>query len=114
MNIKLENVVRFAVILTLSSMALGAHAADKDGAKLFEEKRCYICHEMKTVSLGPPLIAVAARHAPRKDIMGEVLARKIVQGGGGNWGVVPMVPNQWVSMDEARVLADWILTMKVE
>jgi cytochrome c len=41
--------------------------------------------------------------------MVDVLARKIVHGGGGSWGVVPMVPNQWVSLEEARAMADWIL-----
>ena len=87
-------------------------AADAPGAKLFEEKRCYICHEVDKVSLGPPLKAIAARHAARRDVMTEVLAHKIVHGGGGTWGVVPMVPNQWVSLDEARVLSGWILGLK--
>jgi hypothetical protein len=30
-------------------------------------------------------------------------------GGGGNWGLVPMVPNQWVTEAEARRMAEWIL-----
>ena len=79
------------------------------GAKLFEQKRCYICHETEKVSLGPPLKAIAVRHKARREVMAEVLARKIVHGGGGSWGVVPMVPNQWVSLEEARAMADWIL-----
>ena len=61
--------------------------------------------------LGPPWAAIAARHAPRKDIMTDVLALKIVQGGGGNWGLVPMVPNQQVSIDEARAMSAWILSL---
>jgi cytochrome c len=44
--------------------------------------------------------------------MTEVLARKIVLGGGGNWGVVPMVPNEHVSESDARSLANWILSQK--
>jgi cytochrome c len=89
-----------------------AHSAEADGAKLFEQARCYICHQSDKVSLGPPLKAIAARHSTRKDIMTDVLARKIVHGGGGSWGVVPMVPNQWVSLEQARVMADWILGLK--
>jgi cytochrome c len=110
----MNTVINTVVGITLCGIALSGQAATLDGKKLFEEKRCYICHESNTMSLGPPLIAIAARHAPRKDIMNEILARKIIYGGGGNWGVVPMVPNQWVSIEEARVLADWILAMKVE
>ena len=59
--------------------------------------------------IGPPWQAIAQRHAPDRAIMEEVLARKIVQGGGGNWGVVPMVPNEHVKPAEARALARWIL-----
>jgi cytochrome c len=83
-----------------------------DGAALAEAARCYICHHMTEASLGPPWHAIAVRHGPRKDQMVDVLARKIVNGGGGNWGVVPMVPNQWTSIDEARRMASWILELQ--
>ena len=43
--------------------------------------------------------------------MVDVLARKIVDGGGGNWGLVPMVPNQWVPIEDARVMSAWILDL---
>jgi streptogramin lyase/cytochrome c551/c552 len=86
-----------------------AQATVADGAKLVEQSRCYICHDVEKVSIGPPFKAIAAMHAARRDEMTEVLARKIVHGGGGNWGVVPMVPNQWVSIEEARGMASWIL-----
>lgn len=98
-----------ALLMMCAATALPLHAAEAEGAKLFEQKRCYICHDQTKTSLGPPLAAIAARHVARRDVMVDVLARKIVHGGGGSWGVVPMVPNQWVSMQEARVLSDWIL-----
>ena len=44
--------------------------------------------------------------------MTDVLARKILLGGGGNWGAVPMVPNEHVGEADARTLAGWILTQK--
>jgi len=84
-------------------------ALSRDGARLIEEARCEACHQVSEPSLGPPYVAIAARHAPSSDVMVDVLARKIVHGGGGNWGVVPMVPNQWVSVDDARAMAEWIL-----
>jgi streptogramin lyase/cytochrome c551/c552 len=89
-------------------------AAPSDGAKLVDEARCYACHHMTDTLLGPPYVAIAARHAPRKDAMTDVLARKIVAGGGGNWGLVPMVPNQWVSIEQARTMAEWILELAPE
>lgn len=85
--------------------------AQEDVAALTVTKRCNACHELSAASLGPPWQAIAARHSPRKDLMVEVLASKIVHGGGGNWGNVPMVPNQRVSPEEARRMATWILSL---
>jgi cytochrome c len=104
--------IAMAPVMLLVTASLPAFAAEADGAKLFEQKRCYICHDRTKNSLGPPLVAIAARHAAQREVMVDVLARKIVHGGGGNWGVVPMVPNQWVSLQEARVLSEWILEQK--
>jgi streptogramin lyase/cytochrome c551/c552 len=80
-----------------------------DGDSLQRSARCHSCHHATDMLIGPPWQAIAQRHAPDRAIMEEVLARKIVQGGGGNWGVVPMVPNEHVKPAEARALARWIL-----
>jgi cytochrome c len=83
--------------------------AQERGETLVEEKVCFGCHQMAAASIGPPWQAIAARHAPRKEVMVDVLASRIMRGGGGNWGQVPMVPNQRVNEEEARTLAAWVL-----
>jgi len=88
-----------------------ASAQEADGAELAAGKRCNACHDMERVLLGPPYRAIAARHASEREVMTEVLARKIVHGGGGNWGVVPMVPNEHVSLEEALAISSWILSL---
>ena len=98
-----------AVALACGVMS-GAHAQGA-GERLVADARCNACHLVSEPLLGPPYIAIAARHSAQKDVMVDVLARKIVHGGGGNWGVVPMVPNQWVSMDQARAMSRWILSL---
>jgi cytochrome c len=100
---------KFALILT-AALAAPTFAQD-DASALVIEKRCNACHEQSDPSLGPPWQAIAARHAARKDLMVDVLATKIVHGGGGNWGNVPMVPNQRVSLIEAKRMAAWILSL---
>lgn len=35
----------------------------------------------------------------------------IVAGGGGNRGLTPMVPNQRVSLEDARLMAEWVLSL---
>jgi cytochrome c len=112
MNTAKNCMVKVLACAWISGALLGAspaQSAEQEGAKLFEQARCYICHDTDKNSLGPPLKAIAARHAARKDVMTDVLARKIVVGGGGSWGLVPMVPNQWVSIEQARVISAWIL-----
>jgi cytochrome c len=104
----------FALAALAPISAVAQRGAAPDGARLVEEARCIACHQMNDVLLGPPWAAIAARHAARKDIMTDVLALKIVQGGGGNWGLVPMVPNQQVSIDEARAMSAWILSLARE
>ena len=101
-----------ALVCTVALLPWSAtHAQDSTGEQLVKSARCDACHATSETLLGPPYIAIAARHAAQKDTMVDVLARKIVYGGGGNWGVVPMVPNQWVSIDDARVMAEWILSL---
>lgn len=86
----------------------------QDGEALVQNAMCYACHQMESLSLGPPWQAIAARHASRSELMTEILAGKIVRGGGGNWGNIPMVPNQRVSEEEARKMAEWILSLAPE
>jgi cytochrome c len=99
---------RFLVIL-LTLLPASVAMAQEDGETLVTSKMCYACHQLDSVSLGPPWRAIAARHGARRDVMVDVLAGKIIRGGGGNWGLVPMVPNQRVSEEEARIMAEWIL-----
>jgi cytochrome c len=103
-----SRVQKYALLCAMFTMP--AFAQD-DVATLVTTKRCNACHEISDASLGPPWQAIATRHAARKDLMQNVLAVKIVRGGGGNWGNVPMVPNQRVSADEAQRMAAWILDL---
>lgn len=98
--------------LVLIALSATAHAGGSDGESLATEKRCDGCHEIDRPLLGPPYRAIAARHARNSDVMLDVLAQKIIDGGGGNWGVVPMVPNDHVTFDEARAIAAWILSLE--
>jgi cytochrome c len=86
--------------------------AEDAGAALAKASRCDSCHDAVRVLIGPPYQAIALRYASDKQVMETVLARKILVGGGGNWGVVPMVPNEHVKPDDARTLARWVLDQR--
>ena len=96
-------------IVFLLSLMFTLPAVAQDGETLVSDAMCYACHQMEAVSLGPPWQAIAARHAGNKDIMTDVLVGKVIRGGGGNWGNVPMVANQRVNEEDARTMVEWVL-----
>lgn len=94
-------------------MNVGAQAGNSRAAlsELALQKHCDECHAVDAARIGPPFVAVAARHRAEGRAAIEPLAQKIIHGGAGNWGNVPMVPNERVSLAEARALVRWILSL---
>jgi len=96
-------------LLTLMVGAVLAAPALADQA-LAEKKRCTVCHTVNKKILGPAYKEVAARYAGQN--VSAQLATKIIQGGGGVWGVLPMPANPKISRADADTLARWILSLK--
>ncbi len=69
------------------------------------------CHAADKKLVGPSYKAVADKYAGVKAAV-DMLATKIVKGGSGAWGPVPMPANPQVSEAEAKKLAAWILAIK--
>lgn len=96
-------------VLTLAS-ASGAALPSLADQKLAESKNCLACHGMKEQVVGPAFRSVAAKYAGQAEAS-AALAEKIRKGSGGVWGQVPMPPND-VTAAEAKVLADWVLSLR--
>jgi cytochrome c len=79
--------------------------------QLATAKNCMACHAVATKLVGPSYKDVAAKYAGQKDAV-DKLAAKILKGGSGVWGPVPMPANAQVSADEAKKLAAWVMTQK--
>jgi cytochrome c len=82
---------------------------DAQAKKLFNARSCNACHEVDETRIGPAYRAVALRYRDGSPDTLSWLATKIVVGGAGSWGAVPMISNPAVSPDEARAIARWIL-----
>jgi S-disulfanyl-L-cysteine oxidoreductase SoxD len=80
--------------------------AGGDAASLFKKAACNACHNVDTKLVGPGLREIAKKHAGRPDLI-EYLSGKIVAGGIGVWGQIPM-PAQAMSPDDAKTVARWI------
>jgi cytochrome c len=74
-------------------------------------KNCMACHAVDRKLVGPAYRDVAAKYAGQRDAV-DRLAGKIMKGGSGVWGPVPMPANSQVNEAEAKKLAAWVLTQK--
>ncbi len=74
-------------------------------------KNCMACHAIDKKVVGPAYKDVAAKYAGQKDAV-DKLATKIMKGGSGVWGPVPMPANTQVNDAEAKKLAAWVLSLK--
>ena len=98
------------ILLTISILLTTSAPAWADQA-LATAKNCMACHTVDKKVVGPAYKDVAAKYAKQKDAA-DMLAQKILKGGSGVWGPVPMPANTQVSPAEAQKLANWILTLK--
>jgi cytochrome c len=78
---------------------------------LATSKNCMACHAVDKKLVGPAYKDVAAKYAGQKDAV-DKLSAKIMKGGSGVWGPVPMPANTQVNEAEAKKLAAWVLTLK--
>jgi cytochrome c len=99
-----------SLLLVPALAVLAASPAWADEA-LAKNKNCMACHAVDKKLVGPAYKDVAAKYAGQKDAA-DMLATKILKGGTGAWGAVPMPANPQVSEAEAKKLAAWVLTVK--
>jgi cytochrome c len=100
-------------LLPVLALGLAAAAAGPAfaSADLAQKKNCMACHAVDKKLVGPSYKDVAAKYAGQKDAV-EKLAVKVVKGGAGVWGPVPMPANAQVSDAEAKTLVAWVLSQK--
>ena len=69
------------------------------------------CHAADKKLVGPAFKDIAKKYAGDK-AAADKLAEKVIKGGAGVWGPVPMPANPQVSADESKKLVAWILATK--
>jgi cytochrome c len=97
-------------LLIMAAMAAISAPAFADEA-LAKSKNCMACHAVDKKLVGPAYKEVAKKYAGDAKAV-DMLATKIVKGGSGVWGAIPMPANTQVSEAEAKSLAAWVLSLK--
>ena len=80
-------------------------------ADLAKSKNCMSCHSVDAKILGPSFKDIAKKYAGDKTAEAK-LATKVMKGGSGVWGAIPMPANAQVNDAEAKTLVKWILSVK--
>lgn len=97
------------VVFAAMAAAGPVAAADEAGEKLAKEKGCTACHANDKKIVGPAYKEVAKKYKGDAAAAAK-LAEKVVKGGQGVWGPIPMPPNK-VTDDEAKKLVAYVLSL---
>ena len=101
------------ILVAIAALAAGIAVSTPALAdlQLATAKNCMACHAIDKKLVGPSYKDVAAKYAGQKDAA-DKLAVKVMKGGSGVWGPVPMPANAQVNADEAKKLVAWVLSQK--
>lgn len=83
----------------------------EQGAKLISLSDCLACHKEEEKLVGPAYLEVAKKYE-MNDKNVAYLAGKIIKGGSGVWGQVPMTPHPDISEEDAKAMASYILSLR--
>jgi len=86
-----------------------AGTPDDKGAQLVASSDCKTCHSEKAKIVGPAFADIAAKYKSGDE---EMLAKKVISGGSGNWGTVPMTAHPDLSIDDAKQMVKYVLSVK--
>lgn len=85
--------------------------AKKDGKALIEASDCRTCHKDDQKLIGPAYKEVAKKYESNSTNI-SMLADKIMKGGQGVWGEIPMAAHPNISKEDAEAMVEYILTIK--
>lgn len=97
--------------VTLATAAIFVSGSAMANADLAKAKNCMACHAVANKVVGPAFKDVAKKYVGDKTAEDKLVA-KVMKGGSGVWGAIPMPANPQVSDADARVLVKWVLAAK--
>ena len=83
------------------------------GELLVKENDCKTCHHKTNKIIGPAHLEVAKKYDFTEANV-KMLADKIIKGGQGNWGQIPMTAHTDISQADAEMMARYVLSLDGE
>lgn len=104
----MKSTILATAVMAVACAVSGQAFADEAMAKA---KNCMSCHAIDKKVVGPAYKDVAKKYAGDAKAA-DALATKVIKGGAGVWGPVPMPANAQVNEAESKKLVAWILSLK--
>lgn len=82
-----------------------------EGEKLIAKSDCIGCHKLDKKLIGPSYLDIAKKY-PSNDKNVAYLSGKIIKGGSGVWGTIPMSAHSSLKKNDATSMAKYILSLK--
>lgn len=94
-----------------TSTAVTQESTVPKGKQLISKSDCMSCHVEKSKIIGPSYLDIANKypHTPENIAL---LADKIIKGGQGVWGEIPMTAHPQLSQADAEEMVNYILSVK--
>jgi cytochrome c len=94
-----------------ASNDLSANPDYTKGLALVAGSDCLTCHKTSEKNIGPAYKDVAAKYENTEENV-KMLATKVIKGGSGVWGAVPMTPHPQISQEDAEAMIKYVLLLK--
>jgi len=103
--------MKYSLLVGAASLVMLASGSAMANADLAKAKNCMACHSVDAKVVGPGYKDVAKKYAGDKTAEAK-LVQKVMKGGSGSWGAIPMPANPQVTEAEAKTLVKWVLALK--
>jgi cytochrome c len=95
-------------MVAAAGLMVAGSALAADMPDLAKKNNCTACHAIDKKVVGPAFADVAKKYKGDATAKGK-LTTKIIKGGGGVWGAMPMPASPKLSEADAGALADFVL-----
>ena len=81
------------------------------GFKFMSGSDCMTCHQWTGKRIGPSVTEIAKKYKGQENTISSTLVEKILKGGGGVWGDIPMMPHPQHTEKQASEMVKTILKL---
>lgn len=103
--------VATAAATTPAANDMSSNPDYQKGLELVAKSDCLTCHKVSEKVTGPAYKDVAAKYE-NTDANVTMLANKVIKGGSGVWGAIPMTPHPMLKEEDAKQMVKYILLLK--